>query len=127
MTPTAALSSHAVVRTDVPARYAKQLVSHLGRKVDFVTDGATSTAQLGSATAQVVVGDGVLHLLAHGEDDAGARSGQLAGGRQPDAAVAAGDHDGPAGLGGDVCGAPGGHAPNVGTPRVGPRASAAAP
>lgn len=66
----AALTSRAEVVTDVPARYAKQLVSHLGRKLDFTTEGATFTAAIGAGTAQVVVGDGVLTLLAAGPDDA---------------------------------------------------------
>ena len=36
--------SHADVVTDAPARLAKQLAGHLGRKVEFSTDGPTSTA-----------------------------------------------------------------------------------
>jgi hypothetical protein len=60
------ITSRADVATDAPARYAKQLVSHLGRKVDFAVDGDTSTAAIGGATAQVVVGDGVITLLAAG-------------------------------------------------------------
>ena len=59
-----ALISRADVPTDAPARYAKQLLSHLGRKVDFVADGNTHTANLGGSTAQIVVGDGVLTLVA---------------------------------------------------------------
>lgn len=58
------LSSRADVATDAPARYAKQLVSHLGRKVDFHTEGDTHTAVVGEATARIVVGDGVLTLVA---------------------------------------------------------------
>jgi len=65
---TAGLRSRADVATPSPERYAKQLVSHLGRKVTFVTDGPTSTVQLGGATGQIVVGDGVLTLLASGSD-----------------------------------------------------------
>jgi uncharacterized protein len=68
------LRSRADVATDAPARYAKQLVAHLGRKVDFRVDGNTSTAEIAGATAQVVVGDGVLTLLAAGaEQEAVAR------------------------------------------------------
>ena len=63
------IRSRADVVTDAPARYAKQLVSHLGRKVEFSTDGDTSTAEIGGATAQVVVGDGVLTLLAAGAQE----------------------------------------------------------
>ena len=60
--------SRADVVTATPERYAKQLVSHLGRRVEWVTDGATSTATWGTATGQVVVGDGVLKLIASGPD-----------------------------------------------------------
>ncbi len=60
--------SRADVVTATPERYAKQLVSHLGRRVEWVTDGATSTATWGTATGRVVVGDGVLTLLASGPD-----------------------------------------------------------
>jgi hypothetical protein len=71
MTPdgTPAVTSRADVATDAPARYAKQLVSHLGRKLEFTTDGAASTAAIGTGTGQVVVGDGVLTLLATGPDE----------------------------------------------------------
>ena len=62
------IRSRADVATDAPARYAKQLVAHLGRKVDFRVDGDTSTAQIAGATAQVVVGSGVLTLLAAGSE-----------------------------------------------------------
>ncbi len=69
MTATATVRSRADVPTAVPERYAKQLVSHLGRKVAFTVQGPTSTVQLDQATGQVVVGDGVLTLLAHGPDE----------------------------------------------------------
>ena len=65
------LRSRADVVTDAPVRYAKQLVSHLGRKEPFITDGATSTVRWETATAAVVVGDGVLTLLAEAPDEAG--------------------------------------------------------
>jgi uncharacterized protein len=65
------ITSRADVRTDAPARYAKQLVSHLGRKVDFAVDGATSTARFGTTTGQIVVRDDVLTLLAVGSDPDG--------------------------------------------------------
>ena len=58
------LTSRADVTTDSAARYAKQLVSHLGRRVEFVTDGETHTATIGDSTARIAVGDGVLTLLA---------------------------------------------------------------
>ena len=62
------LNARADVATDNPARYAKQLVSHLGRKLEWTTDGPTSTAQIGDGTAQIVVGEGVLTLLAEAPD-----------------------------------------------------------
>jgi hypothetical protein len=68
---TSPITSRADVHTDAPARYAKQLVAHLGRKVDFAVDGTTSTAHFGTTTGQVVVGDGVLTLLASGSDPDG--------------------------------------------------------
>ena len=68
MTATTTLHSRADVTTTAPARYAKQLISHLGRKVTFTTDGDTSTVRLGEATGQVVVRHGVLVLLASGPD-----------------------------------------------------------
>ena len=36
------LISHASVATSTPVRYVKQLLSHLGRKVDFTADGEGS-------------------------------------------------------------------------------------
>lgn len=65
------LTSRADVITDAPARYAKQLVAHLGRKLEFTTNGPTSTATLGAGTAQITVGDGVLTLLAASSDEQG--------------------------------------------------------
>lgn len=64
-----AITSRADVPTDAPDRYAKQLVAHLGRKIEFVTDGPVSAATVGGATAQVVVGDHRLTLLASGDDE----------------------------------------------------------
>ena len=63
-----ALTARADVATDAPARYAKQLVAHLGRRLTWTTEGDTSTAQIGEATGTVVVGDGVLTLLAEAPD-----------------------------------------------------------
>ncbi len=39
--------------------------------MEFTTDGATSTAAIGEATAWIVVGDGVLSLTATGTDEGG--------------------------------------------------------
>jgi hypothetical protein len=62
------LTARADVPTESPQRYAKQLVSHLGRKVEFTIDGATSTATIGGGTGVIVVGDGVITLLAEAAD-----------------------------------------------------------
>jgi uncharacterized protein len=79
-TPAPLITSRADVTTGTPARYANQLVAHLGRKLEFTTDGPTSTAALGAATAQVVVGDGLLTLIATGTDaDAVARAEHVLG------------------------------------------------
>jgi uncharacterized protein len=74
------LRSTAAVATDAPARYAKQLLSHLGRKVgvepvEGVPDGGRLVFAFGTGTVRPA--DGVLHLdaeaataedLAHVED-----------------------------------------------------------
>ena len=44
------LTARADVLTTDPDRYAKQLVSHLGRRVDFATEGAISSARFGEGT-----------------------------------------------------------------------------
>jgi 3-hydroxyisobutyrate dehydrogenase-like beta-hydroxyacid dehydrogenase len=58
----------AEVATDAPERYAKQLVSHLGRRLTWATDGPTSRAVIGTGTGTVVVGTGVLTLRAEAPD-----------------------------------------------------------
>ena len=65
------IGSRADVATGAPARYAKQLVAHLGRKLVFTGDAVTTpaTAVIGAATAGIVVGDGVLTLRAAGDDE----------------------------------------------------------
>jgi hypothetical protein len=65
---TAPLSARADVPTDAPARYAKQLVSHLGRRVEWRTEGPVSTADIAGGTGVVEVGDGVLILRAQAPD-----------------------------------------------------------
>jgi uncharacterized protein len=64
-----AITARADVVTDTPARYAKQLVAHLGRKVDFTVDGPTSTAHIGGGTGTVVVGERLLTLIAEGPNE----------------------------------------------------------
>jgi 3-hydroxyisobutyrate dehydrogenase-like beta-hydroxyacid dehydrogenase len=63
-----ALVAVAEVPTGAPERYAKQLVSHLGRRLTWQTDGATSRAGIGDGVGTVVVGDGVLTLRAEAPD-----------------------------------------------------------
>ncbi len=68
-TPTR-LASRADVATDAPGRYAKQLLSHLSRKVEFVEEPAgTWTAQILGSLARITVGDDVLVLEAEGPDE----------------------------------------------------------
>ena len=70
-TPAPLLASRADVVTDAPGRYAKQLVSHLGRKVEFVQDGDTWTAHVAGAVARITVGQGVLVLQAEAPEPEG--------------------------------------------------------
>ena len=69
--PDRTIGSRADVATDAPGRYAKQLISHLGRKLPFAGDAITApaTAVIGGATAGIVVGEGVLTLEAAGADE----------------------------------------------------------
>ena len=67
--PTPWHTSRADVPTGVPGRYAKQLVSHLGRKVEFVEDQGTWSATVQGTIAKITVGDGVLVLQAEGADE----------------------------------------------------------
>jgi hypothetical protein len=64
------LSSIARVSTDSPARYAKQLVSHLGRKTGAVElpDGAFEL-RLSAGVGVVRVEGGLLIMEATGADD----------------------------------------------------------
>ena len=62
------LTARADVPTDAPERYAKQLVSHLGRRVEWTSDGRVSTATIAGGTGIVEVGDGVLTLRAQSGD-----------------------------------------------------------
>lgn len=68
-TPCPLITSRADVTTGTPGRYAKQLVAHLGRKLEFTTDGAASTAAIGAATGTILAGDGILTLVATGADE----------------------------------------------------------
>jgi uncharacterized protein len=61
-------TARADVATEAPERYAKQLVSHLGRRVEFATDGPTSRASIAGGTGVIQVGDGVITLRAEAPD-----------------------------------------------------------
>ncbi len=68
------LTSSAVVATDAPARYAKQLLSHLGRKntvesLDDAPEGGRLVFAYGTATLRP--GDGQLQLDASAPDEEG--------------------------------------------------------
>ena len=65
---TAPLRARADVATGAPERYAKQLVSHLGRRVEWVIEGSVATATIAGGTGVVDVGDGVLVLRAEAAD-----------------------------------------------------------
>jgi hypothetical protein len=64
------LTSRADVTTDAPGRYAKQLLSHLGRKVEFVEEPTgTWTAHIIGSVARIIVSDNALVLQAEGPDE----------------------------------------------------------
>ena len=60
-------TAHAAVVTDAPARYAKQLASHLGRRAEVRDETDGTRLVLGSSSCLVVVADGVLELRAEAE------------------------------------------------------------
>ena len=64
----ASAQATASVVTDKPERYAKQLVSHLGRRLTWTTEGPTSSATIGAGIGSVTTGDGVLMLTASAPD-----------------------------------------------------------
>ena len=61
-------TSRADVATDVPGRYAKQLVSHLGRRLTFVEEDGSWTAAVHGSIARITPGEGVLVLQAEAPD-----------------------------------------------------------
>src|SRR3954452_5157351 len=68
MSDSASAQATSSVVTDKPERYAKQLVSHLGRRLTWATEGPTSRAAIGGGTGTVLVGAGVLTLRAEAPD-----------------------------------------------------------
>ena len=67
------MTAHLTARADVPDRGAGPLrqAARLPPRppAEWTTEGGTSTAQIGEATAVVLVGDGVLTLLAQAPDE----------------------------------------------------------
>jgi hypothetical protein len=58
------LVSRANITTEAPERYAKQLISHLGRKVKVTETSEGTVLEIGSGRGTVTPGDGVLVLTA---------------------------------------------------------------
>jgi hypothetical protein len=63
-------TSTAAVLTDRPARYAKQLVSHLSRRAtgEWSDDSGTGTITFTGGAATLTAGEGVLELVVEGDD-----------------------------------------------------------
>ncbi len=61
----------AVVATDAPARYAKQLLAHLGRKNTVEADGDGGRLVFSYGTGTVSPGEGELVLVADAPDAEG--------------------------------------------------------
>jgi uncharacterized protein len=59
----------ASVTTGAPARHARQLASHLGRRAEVRDEPDGTRLDLGSGSCLIVVGDDVLELRAEGESD----------------------------------------------------------
>ena len=55
-------SATAAVATEAPARYAKQLASHFGRRCEVVEEADGVRIVFGDGDCLVRPGDGVLHL-----------------------------------------------------------------
>ena len=66
-------TSRADVTTDAPERYAKQLASHLGRRLEVREEGPATRLVLDAdgraASCLLVPGDGVLVMEAEAPDD----------------------------------------------------------
>lgn len=62
------LTAHAAVATDRAERYAKQLVSHLGRKAEVREEPEGSRLVIGGGSCLVVPGTDVLDLRAEASD-----------------------------------------------------------
>lgn len=62
--------SRAVVSTDSPERYAKQLASHLGRRLTVTEEGNAQRIVFDSGDCLMTPGPGVLELVARAADEA---------------------------------------------------------
>jgi hypothetical protein len=65
---TGMITSRAAVATQTPERYAKQLIAHLGRRIEFATEGAVTTGRMVGGTGRIIVEDGRLMLEAQAAD-----------------------------------------------------------
>lgn len=65
------LNSRADVVTERPERWAKQLASHFGTKIEVVSADSGHTLAFGAGQGEILPGDGVLVLHAHADDEAG--------------------------------------------------------
>jgi uncharacterized protein len=65
---TAALSSFASINIDRPERWAKQLVSHLGRKIPVESTDEGDVLSIGNGQGAVSIKDGALLLRATATD-----------------------------------------------------------
>jgi hypothetical protein len=65
------LSATAEVATDAPARYAKQLVSHFGRKAEVRTEADGDRLVLGVGSCLVSPAGDVLRLVAESDSPQG--------------------------------------------------------
>lgn len=64
-------TSHAEVTTGSPGRYAKQLVSHLGRRIPFTQNGNSWSVTIDGVVGRITIGDGLLLLDADAPDPEG--------------------------------------------------------
>lgn len=79
---TAPATADAVVATERPERYGKQLVSHLGRRNggEWSADTGSGWINLGTGRAAVTAGDSALLLHIDGTNDEIARLEEVVGG-----------------------------------------------
>lgn len=69
MAEAAVFTSRADVATDAPARYAKQLGSHLGRRLTVVNEDSATRILFDGGECRLVCGDNALHMYASGSSE----------------------------------------------------------